>query len=98
MTVNPLVDELEELMSCYTDAERAAWLLTTRMPVLSKYEGTIRNRLTLAGFQHGVEYLEGEVWRYRLPRSDGELTHLNRWRETMLEYAGGNTEISVPYT
>lgn len=87
---NPLVDEIQALSDCRTHAERAEWLLSVPLSVLSHYEMTIRNRLQIAGFHEGVEYLEKELARWRRPRWDGEPDERNgSLRQTMMLWKDG---------
>ncbi|MVA33639.1 hypothetical protein [Agrobacterium vitis] len=83
-----LVDEIQLLSDCRTHQHRAQWLLTCPLMVLAKYEMTIRNRLQIAGFHFGVEYLEEEVACARVPRKDG-FTDLNVHLVPMREIASG---------
>ncbi|MUZ80763.1 hypothetical protein GOZ93_00735 [Agrobacterium vitis] len=81
-----LIDEIQQLSDCRTHQERAVWLLTCPLMVLSKYEMTIRNRLQIAGFFDGVVYLEWELSRMRAPRALGAMP-LNTYAEVMLTIA-----------
>lgn len=76
---NPLVDEIQRLSDCRSHAERADWLLTVPLSVLSHYEMTIRNRLQIAGFHEGVDYLEEELKVFRAPRVDGFFAYGTEW-------------------
>ncbi|HEU0071184.1 MAG TPA: hypothetical protein VFS04_07810 [Alphaproteobacteria bacterium] len=78
---NPLVDEIQALADCRSDAERADWLLTVPLSVLSHYEMTIRNRLQISGFHAGVTYLEQELRVFRRPRKAGLLAYDAAWAE-----------------
>lgn len=71
MTVNPLTPWIEQLDNCRTDAERARWLLTAPYSQLMTYEFAIRNRLRLARFQLGINYLDGMLEFLRSERVVG---------------------------
>ncbi len=81
---NPLVDEIQRLSDCRSHAERADWLLTVPLSVLSHYEMTIRNRLQIAGFHAGVVYLEQELRVFRCPRQAGLLAYGAAWAEAKI--------------
>ncbi len=74
---NLLVDEIQQLSDCRSHGERADWLLTAPLSILARYEMTIRNRLLIAGFREGVDYLEWELARFRARRRDGEMPWTN---------------------
>lgn len=78
---NPLVDEIQALADCRSHAARADWLLTVPLSVLSHYEMTIRNRLQIAGFHEGVDYLERELKAVRRPRRAGRIVYDEAWAE-----------------
>ncbi len=80
---NPLVDEIQALADCRSHAERADWLLTVPLSVLSHYEMTIRNRLQIAGFYEGINYLECELVLLRAWRIDGRPQSKNIWMERL---------------
>lgn len=82
---NPLVDEIQALSECRSHAERAEWLLTVPLSVLSHYEMTIRNRLQISGFHEGVDYLEHELRVFRAPRSDGFFAYGADWAEAKIK-------------
>ncbi len=89
---NPLVDEIQRLSDCRSHAERAEWLLTVPLSVLSHYEMTIRNRLQIAGFHEGVDYLERELRTFRAPRRAGLFDYGADWaraKARVLEIAVG---------
>lgn len=92
---NPLVDEIQALADCRSHAERADWLLTVPLPVLSHYEMTIRNRLQIAGFHEGVDYLERELVLLRAWRIDGRFQSKNIWIERLMAIAA---EAHMPAT
>lgn len=90
--INPLVDEIQALSDCRSHGERAQWLLSVPLSVLSHYEMTIRNRLQIAGFHDGVDYLEHELKVFRLPRCAGLFDYGADWAKAkarMLEIAVG---------
>lgn len=79
-----LLPIIEELANTRTDAERARWLLRCPPGYLGKYESTIRNRLRIAGFHAGVEYLETERLVIWMPRNDD-----GSWSEKAAELLRG---------
>lgn len=87
MSKNPMVEEIEQLWSCQTHAERAEWLLSCPLPKLFTYQDTIINRLRNAGFLAGVDYLEAELHRWRKPRVLGAMLALNGHAADMLAIA-----------
>ena len=84
---NPLVDEIQALSDCRSHAERAEWLLSVPLSVLSHYEMTIRNRLRIAGFHIGIDYLELELGRLRAPRRAGQFSAGNKLLPEMVAAA-----------
>ncbi|MFN7010063.1 MAG: hypothetical protein ACK4PN_08520 [Allorhizobium sp.] len=92
---NPLVDEIQALADCRSHAERADWLLTVPLSVLSHYEMTIRNRLQIAGFYEGVWYLEDELALLRAWRLDGRSQSKNFWTGELIALAA---EAHLPAT
>lgn len=67
----PIIEQLDDARD---DQARADWLLRCPLQILGKYEMTIRNRLQLAGFHAGVQYVEVELICLRAVRgAEGEL-------------------------
>lgn len=93
--MSDLLPIIEELANAGSHQERARWLLRCPPGYLGKYEMTIRNRLRLAGFLAGVEYLETErlvVWMPRKEdgnQSDKALEMLAGARAQMIAIAEG---------
>jgi len=55
---NELLPIIAELADARSHFERARWLLACPIAILRRYDMTIRNRLMLAGFHVGIDYLE----------------------------------------
>jgi hypothetical protein len=51
----PIIDQLARLDD---DRDRVDWLLRCPFSILRKYDFTIRNRLQIAGFPSGCDYLD----------------------------------------
>ncbi len=67
----PIIEQLDDALD---DQARADWLLRCPLQILGKYEMTIRNRLQLAGFHSGIQYVEVELICLRAVRgAEGEL-------------------------
>lgn len=82
--MNPLLPIIEELADAPDHAARARWLLACPLSVLFKYQDTIINRLRNAHFPDGVAYVEAELVRCRVVRSDGLMTADNPLRAGMM--------------
>lgn len=56
--MSDLLPIIEQLSDARTHLQRAEWLVRCPFDILDRYDFTIRNRLQLAGFHAGLEYLE----------------------------------------
>lgn len=86
-----LLPAIEELSDCQTHYDRAKWLLECPLSILLTYSTTIRNRLLLAGFNFGLDYLEAEIACARAMRRDGLSVKENPLRSDMRNIAAGGT-------
>lgn len=91
-----LLPAIEELSDCQTHYDRAKWLLECPLSILLTYSTTIRNRLHLAGFQAGLEYLEAEISCSRAMRRNGMAVVDNPLRCDMQALAKGWAELDPP--
>lgn len=67
--MNELRPEIAPLAEAATDAARAQALLRMSDSALMTCEFTIRNRLRVAGFAAGLEYLDAALALLRAPRT-----------------------------
>ncbi|WP_157928857.1 hypothetical protein [Pararhizobium haloflavum] len=72
-----LLPIIEQLSDADSDQARADWLRRCPLSILMTYDFTIRNRLQVAGFLAGVDYLDGVLTVMRSVRNahglfDGE--------------------------
>jgi len=66
--MNELRPEIAPLATAVTDKERADALLRMSASALISCEFTIRNRLQVAGFRAGTDYLDAALSALRSPR------------------------------
>ena len=69
--MNELRPEIAPLAAAVTDVERARALLRMSDSALMTCEFTIRNRLRIAGFRVGLDYLDAALALLRAERNDG---------------------------
>jgi hypothetical protein len=93
--MNELRPEIAPLAAAATDADRAAALIRMSDSALMTCESTIRNRLQVAGFRAGLDYLDAALAVVRAPRdsagcSPSDLIEAwNGWRGALFTIAAG---------